>query len=294
MDFFNTLLSELSKKNFEKWVDSFNELSLLYIFFPLFIIELIRYKFQKKLNWSVLADSFSSGVILMTFTFTEYVLNLLFVTKLYFGVHEHLTLIDMPFSLAGVVHGLVILDFAYYWKHRIMHRMGLGWATHSVHHSSVFFNLSVSCRLGPLDVFFSMPFALLVIALGFHPLLVIFYNILSKFYQTTIHTEIIGRLPKLIEFVFNTPSHHRVHHASNRQYFDKNYGGILIIWDRILGTFASEGGKISYGISNAAPTNNPITVFTQGGYKLYTEIKNTKGFINKYLLLIKPPGWKPN
>ena len=118
-------------------------------------------------------------------------------------------------------------------------------------------------------------------------------EIFVQVYQTALHTELIRKLPSPIEYLFNTPSHHRVHHGSNRQYFDKNYGGVLIVWDRLLGTFEPEREKVIYGVSHPIRSNNPLVVFFHGFPRLYGEIKNVKGFVNKFFLLIKPPGWQP-
>lgn len=129
--------------------------------------------------------------------------------------------------------------------------------------------------------------------LGFDPLLVLICEVFVQVFQTCLHTEIIKKFPKPIEYIFNTPSHHRVHHGSNRQYWDKNYAGILIIWDRMLGTFEPENETVRYGIDKPINSNNPFTVFLHGIIRLGNKIASTKGFLNKFFCLIKPPGWEP-
>ena len=150
-------------------------------------------------------------------------------------------------------------DFAYYWFHRISHEVRLFWASHVVHHSSQYFNLSTALRQTwvPMTYFpFWMPIALL----GYPPYMILTMQAVSLMYQFWIHTERIGKLPRPIEFVFNTPSHHRVHHGANDIYLDRNYGGILIIWDRLFGTFQGEEEQVRYGLTKNIHTFRPFRV----------------------------------
>jgi sterol desaturase/sphingolipid hydroxylase (fatty acid hydroxylase superfamily) len=151
----------------------------------------------------------------------------------------------------------VILDFFRYWAHRIAHEQRFWWSTHVVHHSSVHYNFSVSFRLSwtqNLKIVFFLP----VIFLGFHPLVFLIVHQVQVLYQFWLHTELIKKLPKPIEFIFTTPSHHRVHHATNEKYLDKNYGSTFIIWDRIFGTFQEEEEKPIYGITKPVNSYNPV------------------------------------
>lgn len=142
-------------------------------------------------------------------------------------------------------------DFCYYWFHRISHESRFWWASHSNHHSSQYYNLSTAIRqtwtgeiTGTWLVW--IPLALL----GFPPEMILFQQGLNLFYQFWIHTEVVRRMPPWFEFIFNTPSHHRVHHASNPRYLDRNYAGVLILWDRLFGTFAVEDDAepVRYGL----------------------------------------------
>ena len=130
--------------------------------------------------------------------------------------------------------------------------------------------------------------------LGFDPILVLLSEVFVQVFQTLLHTEVINKFPKPIEYIFNTPSHHRVHHGSNRQYWDKNYAGILIIWDRMLGTFEPEIETVRYGLDKPINSTNPITVFLHGLQRLLNQMAQTKGLSNKLKILIKPPGWSPD
>ena len=149
-------------------------------------------------------------------------------------------------------------DLAYYCFHRSHHRIRLFWAMHVVHHSSEHYNFSTALRQdwSPFSsIFFWMPSALL-----FPPWMIYLAFSWSLLYQFLLHTEAIDRLPRPIEFIFNTPSHHRVHHGSQEQYLDKNYGGILIIWDRMFGSFEPEEERVRYGLTNNIETLYPVKV----------------------------------
>jgi sterol desaturase/sphingolipid hydroxylase (fatty acid hydroxylase superfamily) len=184
-------------------------------------------------------------------------------------------------------------DLAYYSYHRAHHRIRLFWATHVVHHSSQHYNLSTALRQDwtPFSsIFFWAPLALL----GFEPwmiLLAISWNLL---YQFWIHTEKIGRLPRWYEAVFNTPSHHRVHHGANEQYLDRNYGGILIVWDRLFGTFEPEGERVRYGLTTNIATFNPLRVATHEFAAIWRDVRGARSWRERLGYAFRGPGWSPS
>lgn len=276
------------------WFHVFNDLSIVYVIIPFFIFELIRYKYLNRLTKDIIYDSVANVITVFAFTLIEYVLGILFMTKVYFWVYAHMSLPHLPLNWATIITCVLMADFAYYWDHRMMHRIGIGWATHTVHHSSEHFNMSVAYRFGPLDAIFPIIFSLPIVMLGYNPILVLLSEVFVQTFQAILHTEAIKKLPRPIEYIFNTPSHHRVHHGSNPQYWDKNYAGIFIIWDRMLGTFEPEKEKVVYGITEPLKSVNPIKVFFHGLYRLRRDMGKAKGLKNKFLLWIKPPGWKPN
>jgi len=286
------LTNELHWDSVAYWFSVFNDLSLVYIIIPFFIIELIRYLVVKRFNKDLVLDSIANVITFGAFIVIEYILGILAITKVYFWVHSNMSLPHLPMNWVTIISCILLADFAYYWDHRLMHRISIGWATHTVHHSSEHFNMSVAYRFGPLDAIFPIIFSLPIVMLGFNPLLVLLAEVFVQIYQTLLHTEIIGKLPKPFEFIFNTPSHHRVHHGSNRQYWDKNYAGILIIWDRLLGTFEPEVEKVRYGISEPLNSNNPFKVFLHGIFRLFQKLNKTKGIKNKLKTLIMPPDWE--
>ncbi len=271
----------------------FNDLSLVYIIIPFFAIELIRYVVLKRLNKDLVLDSIANVITFFFFIAIEYILGILLVTKLYTYASYYSLLPGLPINWVTIVSCIVLADFLYYWEHRLMHRIGVGWATHTVHHSSPHFNMSVAYRFGPLDSVFPLFFSVPAVLLGFNPFLLLASEIFVQVFQTLLHTEIIGKFPRPIEYIFNTPSHHRVHHGSNRQYWDKNYGGIFIIWDRILGTFEPEKETVVYGISEPLQSVNPLKVFFHGLTRLASKMGKVQGVRNKLLVLVKPPDWMP-
>jgi len=184
-------------------------------------------------------------------------------------------------------------DLSYYAYHRAHHRIRLFWATHVVHHSSQHYNLSTALRQDwmPISsIFFWAPAALL----GFEPwmiLLAISWNLL---YQFWIHTEKIKRLPGWYEAIFNTPSHHRVHHGANEQYLDRNYGGILIIWDKLFGTFEPEGERVRYGLTTNIETFNPVKVAYHEFAAIWRDVRAASTWRERFGYMFKGPGWEPS
>lgn len=254
--------------------------------------ELLRLLFKKTLTKNVLGDTVTNFMTLGMFIGINLFLAGLYVGTFYF-FYEYFSITQLPINIWTIVACIVLADIAYYWEHRAMHRFGLGWATHTVHHSSPHFNISVAYRFGPLDgiipVFFHIPLAML----GFHPFLILFAEMMVQLYQTALHTETVKKFPKPIEAVMNTPSHHRVHHGSNPQYIDKNYAGIFIIWDKMFGTFEEENEKVIYGVLPPINSINPFHVFFHGLTGLFRKMWRAEGMKNKFLYLIKPPGWHP-
>jgi sterol desaturase/sphingolipid hydroxylase (fatty acid hydroxylase superfamily) len=183
-------------------------------------------------------------------------------------------------------------DFSYYLFHRTSHHVRFFWASHVVHHSSQRYNLAAALRqtwtgnfTGSIIFWLWMPF------IGFHPLMVLLMQQFSLIYQFWIHTEAIQKLPKPIEFIFNTPSHHRVHHSSDLKYLDKNHAGILIIWDRLFGTFQPEEEKPVYGLTRNVNTFNPVKIAFHEWANLSRDIARAGSIRNAAKYLINPPGW---
>ncbi|GAB04747.1 sterol desaturase family protein [Gordonia amarae] len=183
-------------------------------------------------------------------------------------------------------------DFIYYWYHRTHHTVRIFWASHVVHHSSEHYNLSTALRQ-PWTPFSSLPYWIPLAALGFSPWMILLQQSISLVYQFFIHTERVGKLWKPIEFVMNTPSHHRVHHGSNKIYLDRNYGGILIIWDRIFKTFQAEDEKVVFGLTKNLNTFNPLRVATHEFTAIGRDVWHAKRRRDRWGYIAKGPGWQP-
>ncbi len=182
-------------------------------------------------------------------------------------------------------------DLAYYWFHRAHHRVRVLWASHVVHHSSEEYNLSTALRQTwtPFTAgLFWIPLPLL----GFNPVMIVTAQGVNLLYQFWIHTTLIDRLG-WFEWVFNTPSHHRAHHGSNQQYLDKNYAGILIIWDRLFGTFVPETEPVRYGLTKNVNTYNPVKVAFHEYIDIAADVRAARRWRDRVGRVFAPPGWAP-
>uniref|UniRef100_A0A8C4DGU1 Alkylglycerol monooxygenase n=1 Tax=Dicentrarchus labrax TaxID=13489 RepID=A0A8C4DGU1_DICLA len=210
----------------------------------------------------------------------------------YMYVWDRYCLVELPWDSAWTWWFTFLgVDFCYYWVHRFAHEVSIIWAAHQVHHSSEYYNLTTALRQSLTQQFTSWIFYL-PLALVAPPAIFAVHIQLNLLYQFWIHTELIRDLGPL-EWVFNTPKHHRVHHGRNLYCIDKNYGGILIIWDRLFGTFALESDKVVYGL--VFPIKTFEILYVQLHYYLYLwRRSNTyKTISNKLSTFVKGPSWKP-
>ena len=188
---------------------------------------------------------------------------------------------------------MLVADFAYYWFHRASHRINLLVGSHVVHHQSEEYNLSVAMRQSWLTRFYSWFFYLPLAFIGASP--ETFMTVMSFviIYQFWVHTQYIGKLG-FLEHIVVTPSHHRVHHGRNPKYVDRNHGAILIIWDKMFGTFQAEEEEVVYGIINQAKTWNPLYANVRHYKNLWSEAKLANTMTDKLKLWVKPPEWRPS
>ncbi|MGJ8743111.1 sterol desaturase family protein [Polaribacter sp.] len=215
------------------------------------------------------------------------------VLSLFYAIYHFYHFFTIPFSWWAWVLLVFAEDVSYYWAHRFGHVSRLFWASHVVHHSSKKYNLSTALRQTWTGSFYTFIFWIPLILIGFHPIMVFTQMSISLLYQYWIHTELIQKMPVWFETIFNTPSHHRVHHATNPQYLDRNYAGIFIIWDKIFRTFEPEVEKPIYGLVTNIETYNPVKIAFKEWLTLFTDFFTSKTSIkNKFNYLIKPPGWK--
>lgn len=203
-------------------------------------------------------------------------------------------LFDIPYVWWAWGLCFVLDDLAYYAFHRSAHRVRWFWASHVIHHSSQHYNLSTALRqtwTGFLSLAFI--FRLPLFLIGFPPAMVLFCGGINLIYQFWIHTEMIGRMPRWFEAVMNTPSHHRVHHATNPRYLDKNYAGVFIIWDRMFGSFVRErdDDRPRYGIVRNLGSYNLLWAAFHEWVGIAKDVWKAPGLGNKLRYMIAPPGW---
>ena len=182
----------------------------------------------------------------------------------------------------------ILIDLVFYIYHRISHRVNFLWAIHMSHHSSEEMNFAVSFRqawFGPIS---KIPFFMILPLIGFDPTIIAVAGVISTLWGIVGHTQIVGKLGPL-EWIFNTPSHHRVHHGSNSQYIDKNYGNLLIIWDRMFGTFESEEEPVKFGLVNNVNTFNPTKITFMAWMSMIEDIKSKTNFSEMLRTILGPP-----
>ncbi len=186
----------------------------------------------------------------------------------------------------------VLSDFAYYWAHRLSHEVNILWIGHQVHHQSEDYNLGVALRQSVLQKVLLMWVYWPLAILGFPPEMFLTSMAINLLYQFWIHTELIERLGPF-EWVFNTPSHHRVHHGRNPEYIDRNHAGVFIVWDRIFGTFQKEIVQPTYGITRPTESFNPVRAQWKPVADLWKDLQSIPGWADKLRFLFAPPGWYP-
>jgi sterol desaturase/sphingolipid hydroxylase (fatty acid hydroxylase superfamily) len=223
---------------------------------------------------------------------TQQVLLLFFNASLlaaYVWLYRHARLVDLGrLPVAAWAVAFVSVDFIYYWWHRLSHRVNLLWSAHAVHHQSEDYNLAVALRQGVLTPFTSLPFVLPLAMVGIPPLVYIAAGSFSTLYQFWIHTELIGRLGPL-ERILNTPSHHRVHHARNPAYIDRNYGAVLIVWDRLFGTYVPEREPPIYGLTRPLRSFNALWAEGKPLWELARWSRHAPGLRDRLRVWMAPP-----
>jgi len=219
----------------------------------------------------------------------------LFQIGLYAFFYRHLALFPkLHFwnTVLGWVAAIVMFDFCDYWLHRMGHENALMWAAHAVHHQSQDFNFSTALRQESTVVLIGWMFYLPMAVLGVSPEQFGIAGLVVLVYQFWIHTEHIGKLG-WFDKVFSSPSNHRVHHAVNDQYLDKNYGGMLVIWDRLFGTFAEEKETCVYGTRTPLQSWNPVWAVVSGYWQLAQSATKMPHWQDKLRVWFKHPGWMP-
>ncbi len=271
-------------------IDTATEL-LEAIFIPLILIELLVLRRARRLGWSRIKEMLANGATYLLYL-PAGVVGITLWTQVFDAV-DGLVPWSIPTNWMTIPIAIVVADFVYYWEHRVSHEKRLLWDLyHSVHHSSERFDQSTSLRLGIFDGMLTLVFSLPMVAAGFSPGLTLASTALVLGYQTWIHTEVIDRLPRWFEAVFNTPSHHRGHHGAEPPYLDVNYGGILIVWDRLFGTFQPELERPVYGLTTQIESSNPIDIQFSQLRLLLRDLRADRSWAMRWARLWNPPGWQ--
>jgi sterol desaturase/sphingolipid hydroxylase (fatty acid hydroxylase superfamily) len=266
---------------------------ILYFAIPGFVVLLLLeawFSWKEHKQFYEVKDTFSSLAMGIGNVISGLLAKIVVLAAFTF-VYEY-RLLTLPFTWWMWMLAFFADDFSYYWFHYVSHNMRWFWASHVVHHSSQRYNLSTALRqtwTGNLTG--SFVFWMWMPLIGFHPIVVVLMQQVSLIYQFWIHTEAIDKLPRPIEFVFNTPSHHRVHHGSNLKYLDKNHGGVLIIWDRLFGTFQPEEERPVYGLTKNISTYNPVRIAFKEWMDMFNQALRSRSVRHGINYIIRPPGW---
>ena len=262
------------------------------IFFLLIGVELLivrmrglpYYRFNDAItNLSCGIGSQVSGIFMKFLTFGVYVI-----------IYNHSPLSGrIPYNYLTIILLFLGVDFFYYWFHRLAHEISIIWGSHVVHHQSEEYNLTVALRQAWVQGAFSWVFYLPLAFVGFDPYMFATIASLQTLYQFWIHTKVIDKMPRWFEYVFNTPSHHRVHHGVNPKYIDKNHAGTLIIWDRVFGTFQLEEEEVVYGITTQPKSWNPLWLNFEYWIDLFKDTTKVHKPVDAVRMLTLAPGWKP-
>ncbi|MEX0283639.1 MAG: sterol desaturase family protein [Paracoccaceae bacterium] len=270
----------------------FNQIDAVffYIAAAIFGIELLEALFKRSLKGKTIWEMVVSASTLIPSLAIEVVL-LTGAYSVYYIIAYALPW-QVPVTVWSLIALLILADLTYYWEHRIAHEVRLLWTQHAVHHSSRDLNIITAIRFGPLEGVWSLIIHIPLVLIGFAPELVIFAKLLVLGYQAWLHTELIGKLGPL-EWVLNTPSHHRVHHGADDKYLDKNYAGMLIIWDRMFGTFQVEEETPRYGLKRDFDSQNPVIIWVSELPELVRDIRGARTWGEVWGYLMRPPGWAP-
>ena len=278
------------------YLDELAKDDLIYLFLPVFFLALlIEFVVDRKRNLQLFEKKDTIASLWMTvFVVVVDALPKLGALILFYLLYSISPLADVIGRQWWAWVLLFFLDdITYYFMHRANHEVRLFWAGHVSHHSAVKMNFATALRQGVMERVHKYAFWLPLPLLGFDPLMVFTMMSLSLFYQFWLHTELLGKLPDWFESVFNTPSHHRVHHASNIRYLDCNHAGTLIIWDKLFGTFSREleSEPTEYGLTTNLTSYNPFHVAFHEYLAIFADVKRAPKISDKLNYLFKAPGW---
>lgn len=281
---FNTIVQEFAKDD------------LIYVFVPLFLLAFVLefyYARAKQLELHDKDDTKASLWMLLFVTIVDIAPKFLFFALIYL-LAELSPLKDVVQRQWWAWALLFLLDdFTYYWFHRLNHQVRIFWAGHVSHHSAIKMNYGTALRQGVGERIHKYMFWLPLPLLGFDALMIFAMMSINLFYQFWIHTELVKKMPSWYEFIFNTASHHRVHHASNIRYLDRNHAGVLILWDRIFGSFAEEKDSepTRYGLTENLKSHAAVHVATHEYSAIWQDVRRASKWSDKLKYIFYAPGW---
>ncbi|MES2514694.1 MAG: sterol desaturase family protein [Bacteroidota bacterium] len=275
-------------------MNEIRELFLLKLSIPIYTIvigiEILFSYWHEKKYYSTKGILANVYLTLLNISLDFLVRGICLAVLIYFS-HFKFTGIDQ--TIHPVLYWSALLigqDFMFYWLHRVDHYCRLFWAVHVTHHSSEEFNLTVGFRSSVFQPVYRFIYFIPLALVGFDPLDILFMYAATQIYGILIHTKTVGKLG-FLEWFLSTPSHHRVHHASNIKYLDKNMGMVFIIWDRLFGTFAKEEETVVYGLTTNLENYNPITMVFHEWHAIFKDLKKQTSFKDKFMYIFGPPGW---
>jgi sterol desaturase/sphingolipid hydroxylase (fatty acid hydroxylase superfamily) len=265
---------------------------ILLLLSPVFIICVVlewRYAVSRHQNWYQWRDTLANAMLALLHQGAD-MLALLLLMPFFYWLHQY-RLFNIELTALNVLVAFILQDFLYYWFHRGSHHIRWLWASHVAHHSSRLMNFSTAFRQSltyPLSGMWL--FWLPLIFLGYDPLLVFAVVALNLAFQFFVHTQAIGRLG-FLEHIFNTPSHHRVHHACNSRYIDRNFAGVLIVWDKLFGTFVAEQADepCQFGLTDEFSSTNPLTITFYEWRRMWHEARDSKRQQPLWRVLLQMP-----
>jgi len=269
----------------------FKETAIILFSTPLYVLligaEIVFSAYFKQHKYSVKGtfENFylmllNMGLDILMRAFTLFVLGFFFT--------HHIFQIENVFIYWAML--LILEDFMFYWLHYFDHYVRLFWAAHVTHHSSQEFNLTVGFRSSVFQPLYRFMYFIPIAWLGFEPMDIMLMYSITQIYGILIHTQYVGKLGWM-EYIFATPSNHRVHHGSNVKYLDKNMGMVFIIWDRLFGTFQEEEEEVVYGLTTNIPDHKPTTVVLHEWKALWQDVRNAPNLKAKLGYIFGPPGW---
>lgn len=282
MDAINLLL--------ERYTPIFNAIEMVAVFFfTLTMLELVW-------DWAAktgrqFSETLANAMIAALYAVSDVVIGGVLLIAAYYLIQPY-TLFSFEMTPLLWAAAIFLADFTYYWMHRLEHEIRFLWAYHVTHHSSPEFDLSTSYRLSPVEGLFEWVFLVPMLIIGFDPIASLISLVIVAQYQTWVHTQKIGKLG-ILDKIINTPSAHRVHHGTNPKYIDKNYGGVLMIWDHLFGTYQAEEEKVVFGITEPVNSINPFVITFHEFIAIWKDCWSAKNWSDRKRYMFSPPGWKP-